>query len=148
MRRKIIIGITVLLLLLISIGGKIYMDKQKQNEEYVQAVEKTQKATSEYIIKNYSGIKKITWNGWNMGPGPIGIDTSMIINDYEDEVNGKVQLGYSAVHPEYIKSYTDSVLVNEGYEYLEKTVFEKMGIKKDSQGSPQAEVIYNLKENK
>lgn len=157
-KKGVWIGISVVIVIILGIGGKSYMDKQeeikKERELYVKSVKETQEKASKYIIENYEGVETIEWNGWstdNLNPlysGPEGVDTSMTINGYEDEVNGKVQLGYSALNPEWIEEYTDSVLVNKGYEELGETEFQKLGVKKGSVGSPNAKIIYNLKENK
>ncbi|WP_164995835.1 hypothetical protein [Miniphocaeibacter massiliensis] len=96
----IIIAITPLLVK--NIGG--YMKEQKElNDKYVEAVKETQELVSNYIIENFEGIKTVEWNGWSTpkGGGPFAINSSMTVNGYEDEDNGKVQLSYIVGH-EYI----------------------------------------------
>ncbi len=157
-KKRLALLFGIIIVLILGIWGKVYMDKQteKERKEYVEAVKETQEEASKYIIENYSGIETIEWNGWStdnhtlLYSGPKGVDTSMTINGYEDEVNGKVQLGYSALNPEWIKKYTDSVLDNDAIidGKTQENKFKKIGVKKDAKGSPNAKIIYNLKENK
>lgn len=59
-RTKKVMGVLLLLLLIeIGIGGKKYMDKQKTEKEYQQGIELIQNYVTDYLVKNYQGIKKI-----------------------------------------------------------------------------------------
>lgn len=63
-RTKKVISVLLLLLLVgIGIGGKRYMDKQKTEKEYQQGIELIQSYVTDYLVKNYQGIKKIEWQG-------------------------------------------------------------------------------------
>ncbi|CEN27836.1 Uncharacterized protein LACPI_0636 [Lactococcus piscium MKFS47] len=63
-RTKKVMGVLLLLLLIeIGIGGKKYMDKQKTEKEYQQGNELIQNYVTDYLVKNYQGIKKIEWQG-------------------------------------------------------------------------------------
>lgn len=147
MKKRMIIA-TVIMLVIIGIGGIFFMNQQKkaqdERSENILAVKNTQEEVSKYIIKNYSGVEKIEWNGWSGGnsdtAGPFGLDTSMTINDYTDSKNKKVQFSYDALHPEWIEKNTQSSLKN-------KPILNEQ-IKLSSEGSPNAEIIYNLEENK
>ena len=61
-RTKKVISV-LLLLLLIGIAGKRYLDKQKTEKEYQQGIELIQSYVTDYLVKNYQGIKKIEWQG-------------------------------------------------------------------------------------
>ncbi|WP_068876845.1 hypothetical protein [Pseudolactococcus piscium] len=39
------------------------MDKQKTEKEYQQGIELIQSYVTDYLVKNYQGIKKIEWQG-------------------------------------------------------------------------------------
>ncbi|WP_129582279.1 hypothetical protein [Miniphocaeibacter massiliensis] len=127
------------------------MLKQKNTkDEYIEAVKETQELVSNYIIENFEGIKTIEWNGWSTpkGGGPFAINSSMTVNDYEDEDNGKVQLSYIVGH-EYIEAYTDAcLLVSPSLEDIEdadlmQKEFRHQGVKKSTVGSPNAKIKYN-----
>ena len=67
-RTKKVISVLLLLLLIgIGTGGKRYMDKQKTEKEYQQGIELIQSYVTDYLVKNYQGIKKssgkaLVWN--------------------------------------------------------------------------------------
>lgn len=148
----ILLGIIVVLAI---IGGKIHMDKQEAiRQERNQAVKEIQEQASKYIIENYAGIEKIEWNGWSIGAGPFTVNTSMTINDYQDEINGKVQFSYSAGYPQYIEKYTDNNLKIHSFEEMDdsKATMQKtlqlQGVIKSKIGSSNAEIIYNWEESR
>src|SRR5574337_1021116 len=88
LRTKKVISV-LLLLLLIGIAGKRYMDKQKTEKEYQQGIELIQSYVTDYLVKNYQGIKKIEWQGIGveyrnspiLGPSLFGnyVDTDVTI---------------------------------------------------------------------
>lgn len=122
----------------------MHLDKQeKVSEERNQAVKKVQKEATEYIIKNYSGIKTIKWQGWSVSQGPFTILADVVINDCS-----KKKLVYYAGGEKDIPRYTDNALVNKEYKELGETVFQKKGIAENKKGSPKAKIIYNWKESK
>lgn len=71
---KIATGIG-LLVLIVGIGGKLYLDKtgteiqfplskrDALNKDYQQGIDLIQKYVSDYLVKNYEGIEKIEWQG-------------------------------------------------------------------------------------
>ena len=64
LKHKKIIGFLLLLVLMgTGFGGKVYMDKQKLEKEYQQGIELIQSYVTDYLVKNYAGIKKIEWQG-------------------------------------------------------------------------------------
>ena len=139
----------IIIILAIGTGVKIHMDNEaKIRHERNMAVKKLQEEVSDYIINNYSGIEKIEWIGWNIGPGPFSIDTAMTINGYQDETNGKVQFSYSVGSSQHIKKYTDLVMIDKESELPERTPFQEMGIKYSKEGSQNVEIIYNWEEDK
>ncbi|MBL1227603.1 hypothetical protein [Enterococcus sp. BWR-S5] len=170
--KLIILGIIVVL---VAIGGKIYMDKQETiRQERNQAVKEIQEQATKYIIENYVGIEKIEWRGWTTGSGPITILTSMRINDYpKDNENNPIEYDKNfstEEHNEFvkwlfvytggdkearIKKVTDGIFqIDEALEenFPETNMvakeFQKQGIKKAENGSPNAEVKYNWEERK
>ena len=64
LKHKKIIGFLLLLVLIgAGFGGKVYMDKRKLEKEYQQGIELIQSYVTDYLVKNYAGIKKIEWQG-------------------------------------------------------------------------------------
>ncbi len=130
------------------------MLKQKNTkDEYIEAVKETQELVSNYIVENFEGIKTIEWNGWSISAGPFSIKTSMTVNGYEDERNGKVQLSYSA-GDKYIEAYTDACLLVspdlediEDFDLMQKEL-RRQGVEKSKVGSPNAKITYNLNQRK
>lgn len=155
-KKKIVLLISSVAIIILGIGGKMYMDKQEKiREERNQAVKEIQEQASKYVIENYVGIKKIEWTGWSVGPGPLSVDTSMIINDYSvDEGNGF--FSYSAGHPEWVEKYTDGIFefyprdendTSKGTKGEMIKTLREQGVRKSKEGSPNAEIIYNWEES-
>ncbi len=58
MKKILTIGITIIVILVAVIGGKVYMDNKKEKEQVRQA----EKELALYIVQNYEGVKKIEFN--------------------------------------------------------------------------------------
>nr|WP_170922952.1 hypothetical protein [Enterococcus sp. 7F3_DIV0205] len=145
----------VVIVVILGIGGKLYMDEQEKiREERNMAIKNVQVEASKYIIENYVGIKKIEWHGWSVSKGPLSILTSMTVNDYPMGEDGDGLFSYSAGGEKYIKKYTDIRFEvspewenDMSQEEMAKTL-RKAGIRKSKEGSSNTEIIYNWEERK
>lgn len=53
--------LAAVVLIIIGIGGKQYMDKKAIEKDYQQGIGLIQKYVSNYLVENYEGIEKIEW---------------------------------------------------------------------------------------
>ena len=58
-----LIGLATIVLIILGIGGKQYMDKKAIEKDYQQGIDLIQKYVSNYLVENYEGIEKIEWQG-------------------------------------------------------------------------------------
>ncbi|MCO6017199.1 hypothetical protein CKN86_13185 [Carnobacterium divergens] len=164
-----LISLLIVLITILGIGGKRYMDKRATEKEYQQGIELIQSYVSDYLMKNYEGIEKIEWQGvgveWRnspiYGPSLLGnyVDSDVKIFVSEDNyftmtfrLNGETE--YNSSLKKYVKldslnaENTDSFIkmeIENSTRKLEKKdeiPFEK--VKKNTVGSPNAKIIYNL----
>ncbi|MCA5013715.1 hypothetical protein [Enterococcus sp. S23] len=82
-----ILGMIVLIIL--CIGGKKYMDKKAVEKSYQDGVELIQNYLTDYLIKNYEGIEKIEWQGVGVEWRNSDIFGSSILGNY---VNSNVHV--------------------------------------------------------
>lgn len=164
-----LISLLIVLITILGIGGKRDMDKRATEKEYQQGIELIQSYVSDYLMKNYEGIEKIEWQGvgveWRnspiYGPSLLGnyVDSDVKIFVSEDNyftmtfrLNGETE--YNSSLKKYVKldslnaENTDSFIKMEienstrKLEKKDKIPFEK--VKKNTVGSPNAKIIYNL----
>ncbi|HCY8998009.1 TPA: hypothetical protein O2E30_000833 [Enterococcus faecalis] len=167
-----LIGLATIVLIILGIGGKQYMDKKAIEKDYQQGIDLIQKYVSNYLVENYEGIEKIEWQGvgveWRnakgYGPSLLGnyVDSDVRIyvsednyftmsftlnynTEYDDKLEKYIQLDY--LRPQKI----DSILVLEvenatkGLNIGDKLeISESKKNKKSSEGSSNAKVISNL----
>ena len=171
LKHKKIIGFLLLLVLMgTGFGGKVYMDKRKLEKEYQQGIELIQSYVTDYLVKNYAGIKKIEWQGIGveyrnspiLGPSLFGnyvnskakifvsqdkyFTLRFTLNDeteYDDNLKKYVKL--DSLNPENTEFSIRSDFENATYDLSshEKKIFEKFGVA--AEGSKNAKVVYNLK---
>ncbi|MUO22424.1 hypothetical protein EZ049_07285, partial [Enterococcus faecalis] len=83
-----LIGLATVVLIIIGIGGKQYMDKKAIEKDYQQGIDLIQKYVSNYLVENYEGIEKIEWQGvgveWRNAKG---YGTSLLGNYVNTRVN-------------------------------------------------------------
>ncbi|MGG5342889.1 hypothetical protein [Enterococcus sp. AZ192] len=162
-----ILGMIVLIIL--CIGGKKYMDKKAVEKSYQDGIELIQNYVTDYLVKNYEGIEKIEWQGvgveWRSSPTLGASILGNYVNSYvkvfvsdktyftieyrlndETEYNNDLQ---KYVLDDYLNSSNiDSDIKMEienttrKMKVADKVLFKK--IKKKKSGSPNAQVIYNL----
>lgn len=164
-----LISLLIVLITILGIGGKRDMDKRATEKEYQQGIELIQSYVSDYLMKNYEGIEKIEWQGvgveWRNSPiygsSLLGnyVDSDVKIFVSEDNyftmtfrLNGETE--YNSSLKKYVKldslnaENTDSFIKMEienstrKLEKKDKIPFEK--VKKNTVGSPNAKIIYNL----
>ncbi|WP_321383263.1 hypothetical protein [uncultured Enterococcus sp.] len=172
-KKKIVLLISSIAIIILGIGGKMYMDKQEEiQEERNQAVKEIQEQASKYIIENYSGIDKIEWYGWTIPLGPSNITTTMRINGLPKDDDGKSIVWKESFstdeHNDFVTwlfSYDTSLDIDDiiqrtelilevdredekhspEFNYVAKE-FQKYGVKKSKEGSPNAQIVYNWEE--
>ena len=172
LRTKKVISV-LLLLLLIGIAGKRYMDKQKTEKEYQQGIELIQSYVTDYLVKNYQGIEKIEWQGIGveyrnspiLGPSLFGnyVDTDVKVyvsegnnltmiyrlndeTEYNDDANKYIRL--DSLNSKWIDDLLQTELENTvggGKKGDKMTQLEAEALKKAPIGSPNAKLVYNLK---
>ena len=168
-RKWWLIGLATVVLIILGIGGKQYMDKKAIEKDYQQGIDLIQKYVSNYLVENYEGIEKIEWQGvgveWRNAKG---YGTSLLGNYVNSEIRVYVskddyfmmyfRLTDKTEYDDELKKYVvlDSLndkntdvsvrvgLRNATYDLnqAEKKVFERF--RKSDKGSPNAKVIYNL----
>ncbi|EGO7879186.1 hypothetical protein FGV18_002337 [Enterococcus faecalis] len=168
-RKWWLISLATIILIILGIGGKQYMDKKAIEKDYQQGIDLIQKYVSNYLVENYEGIEKIEWQGvgveWRNAKG---YGTSLLGNYVDSDVRIYVsedkyfmpdfRLSEKGVYNDELKKYvlsdtlnpqntdvTISVeLKNATYKLSndEKKSFEKF--RKSTKGSPNAKVVYNL----
>ena len=114
--------LAAVVLIIIGIGGKQYMDKKAIEKDYQQGIGLIQKYVSNYLVENYEGIEKIEWQG-------VGVEWR----------NAK---GYG---PSLLGNYVNTrvnIFVSEDLKQSEKESFTKL--EKSIFGSDNAKIIYNL----
>lgn len=129
----------VIVIVILGIGGKAYMDDKKEQEMINQEVQLIQKKATRYIVENYTGIERIEWLGWSVSVGPKQIHTAMILNEHPSEDFGL--FSYSLGNEEHIEEYTDKKL-KQFYLNDQDNIIEK-----NKEGSPNAEITYNWNED-
>lgn len=173
-RTKKVMGVLLLLLLIeIGIGGKKYMDKQKTEKEYQQGIELIQNYVTDYLVKNYQGIKKIEWQGIGveyrnspiLGSSLFGnyVDTDVKIyasennfftitfqltDETEYDADSKTYVRLDTLSPEWIDSLFETELnnaINGGNigDKMDKLAAETL--QKCTADSPNVKIMYNLK---
>lgn len=165
-----ILGMIVLIIL--CIGGKKYMDKKAVEKSYQDGIELIQNYVTDYLVKNYEGIEKIEWQGVGVEWRSSNVFGSSILGNY---VNSKAKIfvssdkfftvrftltdeaEYDDDSNEYILKHSlnpnniDSLLELE----IENAVgnfnigdkldqLDSKKIQKSREGSPKANIIYNL----
>lgn len=86
MKRKVWLLIVIGLLLIIAIGGKVFMDTQKGKNEVNEENEKmhiAQEKIALYLVQNYKDVKKIEFHNFNeiKGVGYISWSISVDVNE-------------------------------------------------------------------
>ncbi|MGX7045898.1 hypothetical protein ACWN83_02525 [Pseudolactococcus plantarum] len=117
LKHKKIIGFLLLLVLMgTGFGGKVYMDKRKLEKEYQQGIELIQSYVTDYLVKNYAGIKKIEWQGIGveyrnspiLGPSLFGnyvdTDVKIYVSD-ENYFTLEFRLSDKAEYDDALKKY-------------------------------------------
>ena len=117
LKHKKIIGFLLLLVLIgTGFGGKVYMDKRKLEKEYQQGIELIQSYVTDYLVKNYAGIKKIEWQGIGveyrnspiLGPSLFGnyvdTDVKIYVSD-ENYFTLEFRLSDKAEYDDALKKY-------------------------------------------
>ncbi len=77
MKKILTIGITIIVILVAVIGGKVYMDNKKEKEQVRQA----EKELALYIVQNYEGVKKIEFNNFHEVTETGSFRVTATIND-------------------------------------------------------------------
>ncbi|ALS35615.1 hypothetical protein ABID30_001180 [Enterococcus rotai] len=174
MKKKWILAtlLGMVLLFIICIGGKKYMDKKAVEKSYQDGIELIQNYVTDYLVKNYEGIEKIEWEGvgveWRSSP----ILGSSILGNY---VNSKAKIFVSSdkfftvrftltdeaeydgdlnkyilkhsLNPNNIDSLLELEIENAVGNFNIGDKLDQLGskkIKKSREGSPKAKIIYNL----
>ena len=83
MNKKIWLLIVIGLLLMIVIGGKVFMDSQKGKNEINEEMHKAQKEIALYLVRNYKDVKKIEFHKFNeiKGVGYTSWSISVDVNE-------------------------------------------------------------------
>ena len=168
-RKWWLISLATIILIILGIGGKQYMDKKAIEKDYQQGIDLIQKYVSNYLVENYEGIEKIEWQGvgveWRnakgYGTSLLGnyVDSDVRIyvsedkyfttdflltdeTDYDYELEKYVAL--DSLNSPNTDVSIEVGLYNEIYDLSqdEKEAFEKF--RKSDKGSPNAKVVYNL----
>ncbi|OSH33545.1 hypothetical protein [Enterococcus faecalis] len=164
-----LIGLATIMLIILGIGGKQYMDKKAIEKDYQQGIDLIQKYVSNYLVENYEGIEKIEWQGigveWRnakgYGPSLLGnyVDSDVKVYVSEDKYfMSDFRLSEKGEYKDELKKYVLSKTLNPentdgtievglenavyGLSQEEKKLFEKF--KKSDKGSPNAKVVYNI----
>ncbi|MCJ1993866.1 hypothetical protein GYN24_04650 [Lactococcus piscium] len=157
---------------MIGIGGKRYMEKQKTEKEYQQGSELIQSYVTDYLVKKYQGVEKIEWQGIGvkyrnspiLGSSLFGnyVDTKVTIyasensyftvcfqltdeTEYDDDAKQYVRL--DSLNPEWVDSLFETELrnaINGGNIGDKMDKLAAKTLRKSTNGSPNAKVIYNL----
>ncbi|WP_321386016.1 hypothetical protein [uncultured Enterococcus sp.] len=169
MKKKLVILLGIILVVVLFIGGKKYMDKKAVEKDYQQGMKLIQTYVTEYLIDNYEGIEKIEWQGvgveWRNSPvfgsSMFGNYVNSYVNVYiseetyftmefrlhdkaEYDYDKKKYIALDSLNPSNIDSTLEMELRNTTRKLNgeEKIEFEK--IRKADMGSKQAKTIYNL----
>nr|WP_188634500.1 hypothetical protein [Enterococcus wangshanyuanii] len=162
----------MIVLIILCIGGKKYMDKKAVEKSYQDGIELIQNYVTDYLVKNYEGIEKIEWQGVGVEWRSSDVFGSSMLGNYVDsdvkvfvsadkfftvdftlaekaEYNNELKkyVLEDSMNPANIDSTIKTGLENAVGKFkigdqLDKADSEKM--KKGSKGSPNAQVIYNL----
>ena len=146
--------LAAVVLIIIGIGGKQYMDKKAIEKDYQQGIGLIQKYVSNYLVENYEGIEKIEWQGvgveWRnakgYGPSLLGNYVNTRVNifvsedkyfsvrftltDETDYDNNDFSIKSDLENATYDLKQSEK----ESFTKLEKSIF----------GSDNAKIIYNL----
>ncbi|HAP2863816.1 TPA: hypothetical protein ITS68_000713 [Enterococcus faecalis] len=164
-----LIDLVTVLLIIIGIGGKQYMDKKAIEKDYQQGIDLIQKYVSNYLVENYEGIEKIEWQGvgveWRNAKGYgtsllgnyVDSDVKVYVSedkyfmpyfrladeaDYDYELEKYVVL--DSLNSKNIDIVIEAELKNtiNKLSQNENKIFDKF--KKATKGSPNAKVVYNI----
>ena len=122
-RKWWLIGLATVVLIILGIGGKQYMDKKAIEKDYQQGIDLIQKYVSNYLVENYEGIEKIEWQGvgveWRNAKG---YGTSLLGNYVKSDVklfisqNSYIKLHFlltdKTEYNEELKKYVQSDVLN------------------------------------
>jgi hypothetical protein len=163
-----LIGLATIVLIILGIGGKQYMDKKAIEKDYQQGIDLIQKYVSNYLVENYEGIEKIEWQGvgveWRNAKGygtsllgnyvdskaKIFISTETyftldftLTDETEYDQNLKKYVIKESLNSENVDSLLEMELRNttRNLDKNQKAIFKK--ISKNNLGNTHAQVIYN-----
>ena len=99
------------------------MDKRKLEKEYQQGIELIQSYVTDYLVKNYAGIKKIEWQGIGveyrnspiLGPSLFGnyVDTDVKVYVSDDNYfTMTYTLNYNTEYDDDTKMYIETSYLN------------------------------------
>ncbi len=118
-----LIGLATIVLIILGIGGKQYMDKKAIEKDYQQGIDLIQKYVSNYLVENYEGIEKIEWQGigveWRnakgYGPSLLGnyVDSDVKVYVSEDKYfMSDFRLSEKGEYKDELKKYVLSKTLN------------------------------------
>ncbi|EOH95821.1 hypothetical protein UAY_03247 [Enterococcus moraviensis ATCC BAA-383] len=171
MKKKWILAtlLGMVLLFIICIGGKKYMDKKAVEKSYQDGIELIQNYVTDYLVKNYEGIEKIEWQGvgveWRSSPvfggsilgNYVVSDVKVFVSsdkfftmdftlteemEYDQNLKKYVLTDY--MNPSNLESTVEMEIGNSTRELSEKDKLRFKKIKKSDKGSPNAQIILNL----
>ncbi|MCA5013716.1 MULTISPECIES: hypothetical protein [unclassified Enterococcus] len=162
-----ILGMIVLIIL--CIGGKKYMNKKAVEKSYQDGIELIQNYVTDYLVKNYEGIEKIEWQGvgveWRSSPvfggsilgNYVVSDVKVFVSsdkfftmdftlteklEYDQNLKKYVLTDY--MNPSNLESTVEMEIGNATRELSEKNKLRFKKVKKSDKGSPNAQIILNL----
>ncbi|WP_375178994.1 hypothetical protein [Enterococcus rotai] len=170
MKKKWILAILLgMIVIIILLGGKKYMDKKAVEKSYQDGMELVQNYVTDYLVKNYEGIEKIEWQGvgveWRSSPilgasilgNYVVSDVKIFVSsekfftmdftlsektEYDEDLNKYVLK--KSLNPNSIDSLVDMEIENttRKMSLKDKSIFKN--IRKSNSVNPNTKVTYNI----
>ena len=145
--------LSLLCFFLLVRGCKFYMDRMKVDNLYRHGFQLYEEQIATYLKENYSGISKIEFSPiFKSGGSGEGFVYARIVPVVYDTYGNKVDLRNDQKESISVESYQNlpdelklnkDEITNEVMEAFSREGHLK-GVEKNDQGSPQAEIVYNL----